>query len=61
MEQIPPDFEKKRIVIFCNDCEKRSDIKFSFEYRKLKPTIYINIFGVTRNKKNLDYYLYDAK
>tara|TARA_Y100001970_G_C14232847_1_gene859781 strand:- start:191 stop:3100 length:2910 start_codon:yes stop_codon:yes gene_type:complete len=31
-----------------------TDLLLSFEYRKLKPTIYINIFGITRNKKNLD-------
>ena len=31
-----------------------TDLLLSFEYRKLKPTIYINIFGVTRNKKDLD-------
>ncbi len=30
-----------------------TDLLLSFEYRKLKPTIYINIFGVTRNKKDI--------
>ena len=34
--------------------ELDTDLLLSFEYRKLKPTIYINIFGVTRNKNNLD-------
>ena len=36
MEQLPEDFKKKRLVISCNDCEKRSDISFSFEFRKCK-------------------------
>jgi len=30
------------------------DLILSFEYRRLKPTIYCNIFGVTRNKKNIE-------
>lgn len=33
-EPIPPDFKDKRLVILCNDCEKKSDIKFSFEFLK---------------------------
>ena len=36
MEILPEDFKKKRLVISCNDCEKRSDIKFSFEFRKCR-------------------------
>jgi len=30
------------------------DLILSFEYRRLKPTLYCNIFGVTRNKKNIE-------
>ena len=33
--------------------EMDTDLLLSFEYKKLKPTIYINIFGVSRNKKNI--------
>ena len=28
------EFKNKRLVILCNDCEKKSDIKFSFEFLK---------------------------
>ena len=34
LEIIPMSYMKKRLIIFCNDCEKKSDIKFSFEFRK---------------------------
>lgn len=34
LEIIPMSYLNKRLIIFCNDCEKKSDIKFSFEYRK---------------------------
>ena len=33
-EPMPEEFKDKRLVIYCNDCEKKSDIKFSFEFRK---------------------------
>ena len=33
-EPIPEEFKNKRLVILCNDCEKKSDIKFSFEFLK---------------------------
>ena len=33
-EPIPPDFKDKRLILLCNDCEKKSDIKFSFEFLK---------------------------
>jgi len=33
-EPIPEEFEKKRLIILCNDCEEKSDVKFSFEFRK---------------------------
>ena len=34
-----------------------TDLLLSFEYRKLKPTIYVNLFGITRHKNNLEYIL----
>lgn len=33
-ERLPPEYEKKRMVIYCCDCEKKSDIKYSFEFCK---------------------------
>lgn len=33
-EMIPMHFRHKRLIIFCNDCEQKSDIGFSFEFRK---------------------------
>ena len=33
-EPIPDEFQNKRLVILCNDCEKKSDIKFTFEFLK---------------------------
>lgn len=33
-EPIPEDFKNKRMVILCNDCGKKSDIKFTFEFLK---------------------------
>ncbi len=33
-EPIPEEFKNKRLVVLCNDCEKKSDIKFSFEFLK---------------------------
>ncbi len=33
-EPIPEEFKNKRLVILCNDCETKSDIKFSFEFLK---------------------------
>lgn len=35
-EPIPEEFEKKRLIILCNDCGEKSDIAFSFEFRKCK-------------------------
>lgn len=34
LEMIPFSYMKKRLIILCNDCEKKSDIKFSFEFKK---------------------------
>ena len=34
LEEIPHDFRNKNILIYCNDCEQRSEVNFSFEYRK---------------------------
>ena len=34
LEEIPHDFRNKMILIYCNDCEKRSEVNFSFDYRK---------------------------
>ena len=33
-EPIPEELINKRLVVYCNDCEKKSDIKFSFEFKK---------------------------
>lgn len=33
-ELIPLDYQYKRLIILCNDCEEKSDIKFSFDFRK---------------------------
>ena len=33
-EFIPDEFRNKRLIILCNDCEKKSDISFSFDYKK---------------------------
>ena len=33
-----------------------TDLLLSFEYRKLKPSIYIHLYGVTRHKNNLKYF-----
>ena len=33
-EMIPLCYQFKRLIILCNDCEEKSDITFSFYYRK---------------------------
>lgn len=34
VERLPMEYQDKRLVIFCNDCEQKSDIEFNFDYRK---------------------------
>ena len=34
LELIPQFYMKKRLIIYCNDCDKKSDIKFSFDFKK---------------------------
>lgn len=36
LEMIPFSYMNKRQIIFCNDCEQKSDIKFSFDYKKCR-------------------------